>query len=102
MTGLAPDGGLYVPVELPSFSSEQIAFWLPREQQIFAAEALAPLEALLNRPEDFRNEEVLWFIDNEAALSSLIRGTARPEDVGEIALAVHLLAAELNLSLIHI
>ena len=27
LTGLASDGGLYVPAELPSFSPEQIASW---------------------------------------------------------------------------
>ncbi|MDB9789460.1 threonine synthase, partial [Gammaproteobacteria bacterium] len=27
LTGLAPDGGLYVPTELPHFSTEEIASW---------------------------------------------------------------------------
>ncbi len=27
LTGLAPDGGLYVPEELPTFSTEEIASW---------------------------------------------------------------------------
>ena len=33
---------------------------------------------------------MVWFIDNEAALSSLIRGTSRAEDVGHIAACTQL------------
>jgi len=37
LTGLAPDGGLYVPETLPTFSQEEIAAWsgLPYEQLAF-------------------------------------------------------------------
>src|SRR5690554_4072697 len=37
LTGLAPDGGLYVPETLPTFSAEQIASWrgLPYDQLAF-------------------------------------------------------------------
>ena len=40
---------------------------LPRKTQVFAAEAIVPF----------------WFIDNEATVSSLLRGTSRAEDVGQ-------------------
>ena len=55
------------------------------ERQIFAAEAVAVLAACFLTPELIQGRELVWFIDNEAALSSLIRGTSRAEDVGHIA-----------------
>ena len=57
----------------------------PRRTQILAAEAVAVLTALVLTPELLQGRELVWFIDNEAALSSLIRGTSRAEDVGHIA-----------------
>ena len=43
------------------------------------------LAACLLTPELIQGRELVWFIDNEAALSSLIRGTSRAEDVSHIA-----------------
>ena len=59
--------------------------WLPRRQQIMCAEAPAPLIALHHSTERLANQQVLWFVDNLGAMSSLVRGSARPEDVGHIA-----------------
>ena len=42
LAGLAPDGGLYVPNELPKFTAEQIAGWKGLDYQTLAAEVLAP------------------------------------------------------------
>ena len=57
----------------------------PRMTQIREAEAVAVLAACVLTPEFIRGRELVWFIDNVAALSSVIRGTSRAEDVGHIA-----------------
>jgi hypothetical protein len=69
---------------------EFVSVLFPRKTQIFAAEAVAVLTALILAPESLSNRELVWFIDNEAALSSLIRGTSRAEDVGHIAACTQL------------
>ena len=70
--------------------------FVPRKTQIFAAEAIIPLMVLLLSPELLVRSDVVWFIDNEAAVSSLIRGTSRAEDVGHLAAAVHILCLKLE------
>ena len=42
LTGLAPDGGLYVPVELPLFDSEKIASWRDLSYVDLALEVISP------------------------------------------------------------
>ncbi|GJM12626.1 MAG: threonine synthase [Pseudohongiella sp.] len=42
LTGLAPDGGLYVPAELPSFSLEEIASWKKLSYPELALKIVAP------------------------------------------------------------
>ena len=67
---------------------------LPRKTQIFAAEAIAVLAALVLLPDLFAHKELLWFIDDESAVSSLIRGGSKAEDVGQLAAATHLALIE--------
>lgn len=42
LTGLATDGGLYVPEKLPQFSTEKIASWADLSYQELAFEVMAP------------------------------------------------------------
>ena len=70
--------------------------WKPRSQQIYPAEAIAPLVATANDQEVFRGRDVIWFIDNEAAAATLIRGASREEDVTDIAELTQLLWAALG------
>lgn len=42
LTGLAPDGGLYVPAELPQFSAEEIASWKSLSYPELALKIIAP------------------------------------------------------------
>ncbi len=42
LTGLAPDGGLYVPAELPQFSTEEIAGWAGLPYNELALEIIRP------------------------------------------------------------
>ena len=69
---------------------EFVSALFPRKTQILAAEAVAVLTALVLAPDALRGLELVWFIDNEAALSSLIRGASRAEDVGHIAACTQL------------
>jgi len=73
---------------------EFLATLFPRKTQILAAEAVAVLTALVVAPELLNGREVVWFVDNEAALSSLIRGASRAEDVGHIAACTQLAMIE--------
>ena len=73
---------------------EFMAVLFPRKTQILAAEAVAVLTALVLSPELLAGREIVWFVDNEAALSSLIRGTSRTEDVGHIAACTQLAMME--------
>lgn len=45
LTGLAPDGGLYVPESLPKFSKEQIASWAGLSYQELAFNVMQPFVA---------------------------------------------------------
>ena len=52
-----------------------------RKTQILAVESFAAVAAPWISPEEFKDEDVLWWVDNLAACSSLIRGAAKPEDI---------------------
>ncbi len=86
---------IFCPGERPrgfsmALQKEFVSVLFPRKTQILAAEAVAVLTALVLTPELLQGREVVWFIDNEAALSSLVRGTSRAEDVGHIAACTQL------------
>ena len=69
---------------------------LPRKSQIFAAESLAAILVPHLCGDALRDQDVIWFIDNKAAVSSMIRGTSRAEDVGHIAGAAQLMLLALG------
>ena len=54
LTGLAPDGGLYVPMELPSFNQEQIASWRDLSYVDLAFEVISPFVGDSLLPEELR------------------------------------------------
>ena len=74
----------------------EIATWVVREQQIYVGESLAILTALRALPHRFAQRSVLWFLDNQASLSSLIRGTSTQDDVHELVQGVHLTLHQLS------
>jgi hypothetical protein len=49
-------------------------------------------------PDQVAERDVVWFVDNEAAVSSLIRGTSRSGDVGHIAAIAQLRLLQLGAS----
>ena len=52
-----------------------------RNTPILAVESFAAIAVPWISPEIFKDEVVLWWVDNLAACSSLIRGVAKPEDI---------------------
>ena len=69
---------------------------ITRKQQILAVEAFAAAAAPWLLPEVFRGRESIWFIDNAAAVSTLIRGSSRPEDIDNLAASAAFQNAELD------
>ena len=88
--------------ESPTFGASSLvsgallAHLIQRKTQIAACEGIAVPQALLRHPEVFRNTDVTWYIDNEAACSSLVRGSSSQEDIGLISAATHRILMELN------
>ena len=65
--------------------------WKDRRQQIYPGETLAVLVAPQLQPEFFTDADVLWFIDNQASVTAVVKGCSSEGDVHEIA---HLAAVE--------
>ena len=59
--------------------------WLPRKQQIFPGETLCGLLIPWVHSRELQGRDILWFIDNEGAVSALIRGSSGQSDVHLIA-----------------
>ena len=70
--------------------------WKPRHQQIFQGEALCVLVVPALHPKLLFQEDAIWFVDNQAALSAAIRGGCRETDVHEIAYAAATLRTRLS------
>ena len=68
----------------------------PRKSQIYAAETYAVLAAVHAHLDALQDKDAVFFVDNEAACASLIRGSSKEEDVGKIANAVHWLLFSAN------
>ena len=71
--------------------------WKPRDQQIFPGEALCVLVVPALHPQLLSQEDAIWFVDNQAALSAAIRGGCREADVHAIAYAAATLRTRLSL-----
>ena len=57
---------------------------------------MAVLLAFVLTPDHFRGKDITWFGDNEAAVSSMIRGASTAEDVGHLAAAAQLAFLQLG------
>ena len=82
-------GTLLVPTEV-------VDLWCPRRQQIYAAESLAPACALWQHHHYLQDRDIIAFVDNEAACSTLVRGASKQGDVDLIAECTHLLLMRLR------
>ena len=70
--------------------------WLPRKTQINLLELLAVPIVAHAKPAIFEHRDVIWFLDNQAALGSLIRAASKPSDVNYLSLLTGLVFAVLN------
>ena len=61
-----------------------------------SCDAPAPSVVMANHAEMFAGRDVVWFVDNEGACSTLIRGACRPEEISGIAECSSILAARLG------
>ena len=64
---------------------EVVSTWTPRRTQIFPSEAMAVYAAVFNHQAALAGEDVVIFVDNEAAAAALVRGFSSSADVGCIA-----------------
>ena len=87
---LRPAGGTCV------IPPEAIREWKERDQQIFIGETIAALIVLVLQPALFEKADVLWFIDNSAAVSTTIKAASREDDVHEVAVAAACVRAQLQ------
>lgn len=83
--GAQPYGGTSV------VPPEVIAQWADRKQQIFPGETLAALLIPYLHGSQLRGVDILWFIDNCAAVASLVRHTSSQIDVHNLSQYSHLL-----------
>ena len=58
--------------------------------QLFQESDRRILYGLIARPSGFRNRRGIWFMDNTAALMSLIRGRSSSPDLENLAQVIHL------------
>ena len=75
---------------------ETLDSWNPRKQQIYPGESLAALVVPKLHPTLFEGQDAIWFVDNEAAVSSLIRAGSSQSDVHMICQYAHLTLFKLN------
>ena len=76
-----------------------LASWLPRKQQIFAAEAFALYAAIATHEEALRGKDLIAFVDNEGAAAAIIRGSSKQHDVGIIVQCIQWLCVRSNIRL---
>ena len=73
-----------------------VDIWKVRTQQIYPAEAVAVPLATWHDSAWIRGRDVIWFIDNESAASSCIRGSSAEPDVDTMVQTAHLLWCDFN------
>ena len=71
--------------------------WEERKTQIYPAETYAVYAAIWTHAEQLAGLDVIAFVDNEAAASSIIRG--RCDDVGDIVQSLHWLLLKYSIRL---
>ncbi|CAE8598126.1 unnamed protein product, partial [Polarella glacialis] len=78
---------------IPELLMEQ---FIARKTQITPCEAFCGVVVPFNNLELLRGRDVVWFIDNTAALSILIKGASSLHDLNSIATVMHLLMAKVG------
>ena len=70
--------------------AELQTLWQPAETHIAQLELSMVLYALVERPDLFRNRHGLWFLDNVAAVMTLVRGRSSNADLAKLGHLIHL------------
>ena len=70
--------------------------WTIRETYISIAELLIAPILVISYPCLFQNQDILWFIDNQAALGALVKAASSAEDMSELSLLCSLSLAILD------
>ena len=73
-----------------------LACFVQRQQQITVCEAFCGILVPFNHHELFQGRDIIWFIDNQAAVSALIKGTSSHHDISLVAALTHLMFALLG------
>ena len=90
---LLPGPGIAAVLDL---NQEVASLLTPGEQKIAQWELIQVLAALVIYPDAFRGRQGLWFIDNVAALFSLVKGKSNVPDMDAMAMVVHALLFSLR------
>ena len=85
-----PDGSQTRLSFVATNCAELQALWQPATTHIAQLELSMVLYALVERPDLFRNRCGLWFLDNVAAVMTLVRGRSSNADLAKLGHLIHL------------
>ena len=77
-------------------SEDLITRWSVQEQYIALVELAAPVTGVFHCNQAFRGRDIVWFIDNSAALACLVKGGSPSADMDRGTAAIHLALASLH------
>ena len=79
---------------LAPIPEELIRRWSAKKQYIAHVEQAAIVMGVLHKADWFHDRDAVWFIDNTAALSAMIKGSSAEPDLARAAAAIHLVLAD--------
>jgi hypothetical protein len=79
-----------------TISDEFMQAFNPRQQQITPCEAALGIIATFNLCNELRHQDVIWFIDNQAACSALVKGSSSHGDLAALAAIAQLMLTKLG------
>ena len=85
-----PDGSQTRLSFVATNCAELQTLWQPAETHIAQLELSMVLYALVERPDLFRHRQGLWFLDNVAAVMTLVRGRSSNADLAKLGHLIHL------------
>ena len=86
----SPRGTFCMSFDVPEFL---VAFWKQRKTYIIMAELLVVPVVAVAAPWLLAHQDVIWFVDNQAALCSIVKSGSTARDQAELALLTNLAMA---------
>jgi hypothetical protein len=80
-------------------TEDVLSLWRPQDVLIAQLELLMVFQAIVTFPDAFRYATGVWYIDNIAALMSLVRGRSDNPDLERMAQMIHLALFHLHCGL---